>query len=124
MECWIWRGAFTQPVLLFCLAELTTKEYYLFSDAQHTRSSGIKLKHKAPEPKKDSTAEQKRTKDNEFCTSVLKIPSSDIEVCWRAGKLYESKPDYCRPLVIKLKDEALVKEWTKEGKGHRTESGH
>ncbi|KAL5247960.1 hypothetical protein ACHWQZ_G017208 [Mnemiopsis leidyi] len=79
---------------------------------------------KAPEPKKDSTAEQKRTKDNEFCTSVLKIPSSDIEVCWRAGKLDESKPDYCRPLVIKLKDEALVKEWPKEGKGHRTESGH
>ncbi|KAL5248332.1 hypothetical protein ACHWQZ_G017497 [Mnemiopsis leidyi] len=79
---------------------------------------------KAPEPNKNSTAEQKRAKDNEFCTSVLKIPASDIEVCWRAGKLDESKPDYCRPLVIKLKDEALVKEWTKEGKGHRTESGH
>ena len=78
----------------------------------------------APEPSKDFSVDQKKAKDNEFCTNVLKIPSSDIEACWRAGKLDESKSDYCRPLVIKLKDEAMVKDWTKDGKGHKTESGH
>ena len=78
----------------------------------------------APEPSKDSSADQKKAKDTKFCTSVLKIPSSDIEACWRAGKLDESNPDYCRPLVIKLKDEAMVKDWTKDGKGHKTESGY
>ena len=78
----------------------------------------------APEPSKDSSVDQKKAKDNEFCTSVLKIPSSDIEACWRAGKLDESNPDFCRPLIIRLKDERLVKDWTKDGKGHKTESGH
>ena len=78
----------------------------------------------APEPSKDSSVDQKKAKDTEFCTTVLKIPSSDIEACWRAGKLDESNSDYCRPLVIKLKDEAMVKDWTKDGKGHKTESGH
>ena len=56
----------------------------------------------APEPSKDSSVDQKKAKDNEFCTNVLKIPSSNVEACWRAGKLDESKSDYCRPLVIKL----------------------
>ena len=78
----------------------------------------------APEPSKESTTEQKKAKDNEFCASVLNIPSSDIEACWRAGKLDESKPGFCRPLVIKLKNETLVRDWTKDGKGHKTESGH
>ena len=78
----------------------------------------------APEPSKDSSTDQKKAKDKEFCTSVLKIPSTDIEACWRAGKIDESNPDYRRPLVIKFKDEELVKDWTKDGKGHKTESGH
>ena len=78
----------------------------------------------APEPSKDSSADQKKAKDKDFCTSVLKIPSTDIEACWRAGKIDESNPDYRRPLVIKFKDEELVKDWTKGGKGHKTESGH
>ena len=78
----------------------------------------------APEPSKDSSVDQKKAKDNEFCTSVLKIPSSDIEACWRAGKLDESNPDFCRPIIIRLKEEGLVKNWTKDGKGHKTESGH
>ena len=78
----------------------------------------------APEPSKDSSVDQKKAKDNEFCTSVLKIPSSDIEACWRAGKPDESNPDFCRPLIIRLKEEGLVKHWTKDGKGHKTESGH
>ena len=78
----------------------------------------------APEPSKESTSDQKKAKDNDFCTTVLKIPSTDIEACWRAGKLDESKPDFSRPLVIKLKNETLVRDWTKDGKGHKTESGH
>ena len=62
-----------------------------------TRLSGKKRKSnvvilKAPEPNKYSTAEQRRNKDNE----------SDIEVCWRAGKLDESKPDYASIFIIYL----------------------
>ncbi|KAL5271663.1 hypothetical protein ACHWQZ_G000006, partial [Mnemiopsis leidyi] len=69
----------------------------------------------APEPKKESSTEKKRKEDMQFCSRVLEIPLTDIEVCWRAGKVDESKPEYCRPLIIKLKDEELVKEWTKDG---------
>ncbi|KAL5255164.1 hypothetical protein ACHWQZ_G014557 [Mnemiopsis leidyi] len=78
----------------------------------------------APEPAKDSSSEDKQKEDKKFCTSVLGIPAKDIKVCWRAGKADESNPNYRRPLVIRLKDEELVKEWTKDGKGHKTESGH
>ncbi|KAL5247825.1 hypothetical protein ACHWQZ_G019646 [Mnemiopsis leidyi] len=78
----------------------------------------------APEPAKDSSSEDKQKEDKKFCTSVLRIPAKDIKVCWRAGKADESNPNYRRPLVIRLKDEELVKEWTKDGKGHKTESGH
>ncbi|KAL5265200.1 hypothetical protein ACHWQZ_G006079 [Mnemiopsis leidyi] len=78
----------------------------------------------APEPKKESSTEEKRKEDMQFCSRVLEIPLTDIEVCWRAGKVDESKPEYCRPLIIKLKDEELVKEWTKDGKGHKTVSGY
>ncbi|KAL5266693.1 hypothetical protein ACHWQZ_G003909 [Mnemiopsis leidyi] len=69
----------------------------------------------APEPRKESSTEEKRKEDRQFCSHVLEIPLTDIEVCWRAGKVDESKPEYCRPLIIKLKDEELVKEWTKDG---------
>ncbi|KAL5254761.1 hypothetical protein ACHWQZ_G014260 [Mnemiopsis leidyi] len=78
----------------------------------------------APEPKKESSTEEKRKEDMQFCSRVLEIPLTDIEECWRAGKVDESKPEYCRPLIIKLKDEELVKEWTKDGKGHKTVSGY
>ena len=78
----------------------------------------------APEPNKDSSSEEKQKEDKNFCTSVLGIPSKDIKVCWRAGKADESNPDFRRPLVIRLRDEELVKEWTKDGRGHKTESGH
>ena len=91
-------------------------------EREKRRSNVVVLR--APEPSKDSSADQKKAKDNEFCTTVLKIPSTDIETCWRAGKLDESKSDYCRPLVIKFKEESLVRDWTKDGKGHQTESGH
>ncbi|KAL5255837.1 hypothetical protein ACHWQZ_G003695 [Mnemiopsis leidyi] len=79
---------------------------------------------KAPEPKKDSTTDQKKSEDMEFCRNVLKIPSKDLDTCWRAGKIDNTKPDYSRPLIIKLKNEGLVQEWTKDGKGYRTDSGH
>ncbi|KAL5260511.1 hypothetical protein ACHWQZ_G003491 [Mnemiopsis leidyi] len=78
----------------------------------------------APEPKKELAPEDKKKEDLKFCHSTLGIPAKDIEVCWRAGKIDESKPEYCRPLVIKLKDEDLVNEWSKDGKGHKTASGH
>ncbi|KAL5260243.1 hypothetical protein ACHWQZ_G010385 [Mnemiopsis leidyi] len=78
----------------------------------------------ALEPKKESSTEEKKKEDMQFCSRVLEIPLTDIEVCWRAGKVDESKPEYCRPLIIKLKDEELVKEWTKDGKGHKTVSGY
>ncbi|KAL5269806.1 hypothetical protein ACHWQZ_G003319 [Mnemiopsis leidyi] len=79
---------------------------------------------RAPEPNKDSAADKKKSEDMEFCRNVLKIPSKDLDACWRAGKIDESNPDYSRPLIIKLKNEGLVQEWTKDGKGYRTDSGH
>ncbi|KAL5247270.1 hypothetical protein ACHWQZ_G019213 [Mnemiopsis leidyi] len=83
----------------------------------HTSSTNGERTHgtTAPEPKKESSTEKKRKEDMQFCSRVLEIPLTDIEVCWRAGKVDESKPEYCRPLIIKLKDEELVKEWTKDG---------
>ena len=78
----------------------------------------------APEPNKNSS-EEKKAEDRKFCSNVLGMPASDIEGCWRAGKLDESKPsEFCRPLVIKLKSELLVKEWTKDGRGHKTGTGY
>ena len=77
-----------------------------------------------PEPNKESSTEDKKREDKEFCTNVLEIPLEDIEACWRAGKIDQSKPDYCRPLVIKMKNEQLANEWTKNGKGHKTANGH
>ena len=78
----------------------------------------------APEPRKESSTEDKKKEDEEFCTGVLEIPLDNIEVCWRAGKVDPSKPEYCRPLVIKLKNEQLANDWTKDGRGHKTGSGH
>ena len=78
----------------------------------------------APEPNKESSTEDKKREDKEFCRDVLEIPLEDIEVCWRAGKTDQSKPDYRRPLVIKMKSEQLANEWTKDGKGHKTANGH
>ena len=78
----------------------------------------------APEPNKESSTEDKKKEDKEFCKNVLEIPLEDIEACWRAGKIDQSNPDYCRPLVIKMKNERLANEWTKDGKGHKTANGH
>ncbi|KAL5257961.1 hypothetical protein ACHWQZ_G012795 [Mnemiopsis leidyi] len=78
----------------------------------------------APEPNKDSSTDEKKSQDMEFCKNVLKIPSKSLDACWRAGKMDDKNPNYSRPLIIKLKNEGLVQEWTKDGKGYRTESGH
>ena len=68
----------------------------------------------APEPHKESSSEEKNKEDCNFCNNSLGIPAKDIAVCWRACKTDESKPEYCRPLIIKLKNEELAYEWTKE----------
>ncbi|KAL5249077.1 hypothetical protein ACHWQZ_G018048 [Mnemiopsis leidyi] len=90
-------------------------------ERERRRSNVVVLS--APEPEKEASAEQKKKEDKDFCSKVLGIPLKDVETCWRAGKIDNSKPDYLRPLVIKLKSEGLVEEWTKEGKGYKTESG-
>ena len=79
---------------------------------------------KVPEPSKDASSEQKRKEDMEFCKNVLKMESADFETCWRAGKIDESKPDYCRPLIIQMTDSERISDWTREGKGLETESGY
>ncbi|KAL5262915.1 hypothetical protein ACHWQZ_G008349 [Mnemiopsis leidyi] len=47
----------------------------------------------APEPEKEASAEQKKKEDKDFCSKVLEIPLKDVETCWRAGKIDNSKPD-------------------------------
>ena len=34
------------------------------------------------------------------------------------------KKDYCRPLIIQMADMETVNEWTRDGRGLQTESGH
>ena len=77
-----------------------------------------------PERPKESSSEQKKKEDSDFCKNELGMESSDFESCWRAGKIDESKPDYCRPLVIQMIDAETVTEWTRDGKGLQTDSGH
>ena len=78
---------------------------------------------KVPESKMASSG-QKLADDKKFCYEELGMAEEDIESCWRAGKLDTSKPDYCRPLVIKLKDDETADEWTRNGRGFKTESGY
>ena len=54
------------------------------------------------EPDKQFSKEQKKKEDTDFCRDILGMPSGDFKVCWRAGKIDESKPLYCRPLIIKV----------------------
>ena len=76
----------------------------------------------APESEMES-AGQKKADDLKFCYEKLGMSESDIQTCWRAGKLDASKPDYCRPLVIKMSDEENANDWTKNGRGNKTQSG-
>ena len=75
-----------------------------------------------PESKMASSG-QKHADDMKFCREELGMPSNDIETCWRAGKIDSEKPDYCRPLIIKMIDVETADDWTKNGKGYKTESG-
>ena len=77
-----------------------------------------------PEPDKDLSKEEKKEEDTKFCNEVLDMSSEDFELCWRAGKIDESKPGYCRPLIIKMVDDKAVEEWTRDGKGLKLDSGH
>ena len=76
----------------------------------------------APESEMES-AGQKKADDLKFCYEKLGMSESDIQTCWRAGKLDASKPEYCRPLVIKMSDEENANDWTKNGRGNKTQSG-
>ena len=78
----------------------------------------------APEPAKEASSEQKKKEDSDFCRNVLGMRNDDFESCWRAGKIDESKPGYCRPLIIQMADDSAVDEWTKNGKGLKTDSDH
>ena len=78
----------------------------------------------APEPPKEASSEQKKKEDTDFCINVLGMDNEDFQSCWRAGKVDESKPNYCRPLVVQMVDEGTVDEWTNNGKGFKTDSGY
>ena len=75
-----------------------------------------------PESEMESSA-QKRADDIKFCVEKLGMSNSDIESCWRAGKVDSTKDNYCRPLIIKMSDAENADDWTKNGKGNKTESG-
>ena len=49
---------------------------------------------------------------------------SVFENCWRAGKIDESKPGFCRPLIVQMTDIDAVNEWTRDGKGLQLDSGY
>ena len=77
-----------------------------------------------PEPPETPSSGQKNKLDTDFCRVKLGMDSEDFDKCWRAGKVDSSRKDYCRPLIIKMADMAIVNEWTRNGKGLQTESGH
>ena len=77
-----------------------------------------------PEPPETASSGQKNKLDTDFCTVKLGMDSEDFDKCSRAGKVNSSRRDYCRPLIIQMADMATVNEWTRNGKGLQTESGH
>ena len=78
---------------------------------------------KVPEPNKNASKEEKKKKDLDFCIQELQMKSTDIDSCWRAGTIDGSKEGYCRPLIVKMKKEEVAEDWTRSGKGLRTENG-
>ena len=75
------------------------------------------------EPSKEASSGQKKKVDRDFCKNVLGMKDNDFDTCWRAGSV-SSKPGHCRPLIVSMVDEATVLEWTKNGKGFKTETGY
>ena len=76
-----------------------------------------------PEPLETASSGQKNKIDTDFCRQKLGMKSDDFDTCFRAGKVDPNKKDYCRLLIMKMADIA-VNEWTRDGKGLQTESGH
>ena len=74
-----------------------------------------------PEPPETASLGQKNKLDTDFCRVKL---DKTFDKCWRAGKVDSSRKDYCQPLIIQMADMATVNEWTRNGKGLQTESGH
>ena len=77
-----------------------------------------------PENPETASSGQKNKLDTDFCRVKLGMDSDDFDKCWRAGKVDSSRKDYCRQLIIQIADMATVNEWTRNGKGLQTESGH
>ena len=77
-----------------------------------------------PEPPKESSSGQKKKEDMEFCQRELEMNDSIFEKCWRAGKIDESKPGFCCPLIVQMTDIDAVNEWTRDGKGLQLDSGY
>ena len=77
-----------------------------------------------PENPETASSGQKNKLDTDFIRVKLGMHSEDFDKCWRAGKVDSSRKDYCRPLIIQMADMATVNEWTRNGKGLQTESGH
>ena len=75
------------------------------------------------EQPKEASSGQRRKGDRDFCKDVLGMNEKDFDKCWRAGSA-DNKPGHCRPLIVSMVDEATVLEWTKNGKGLKTESGY
>ena len=76
-----------------------------------------------PESEMES-AGQKKADDLKFCYEKLGMSESDIQTCWRGGKLDPSKQNYCRPLIIKMSDAENADDWSKSGRGNKTQSGY
>ena len=77
-----------------------------------------------PEPPETVSIGQKKKLDTDFCRETLGMESGDFDSCWRVGKNDTMKKDYCRPLIIQMADMETVNEWTRDGRGLQTESGH
>ena len=77
-----------------------------------------------PEPPKESSSGQKRKEDMEFCQRELEMDNSVFENCWQAGKIDESKPGFCHPLIVQMTEIDAVNEWTRDGKGLQLDSGY
>ena len=60
---------------------------------------------------KMASSGQKLADYKKFCYEELGMTEKDIESCQHEGKLDTSKPEYSRPLVIKMKDDGTADEW-------------
>ena len=72
---------------------------------------------------KNQFLDKRKKEDMEFCWRELEMNDSVFEKCWRVGKIDESKPGFCRPLIVQMTDIDAVNEWTRE-KGLQLDSGY